>query len=100
MPTNAVPAIRASTFALSEHPNLRIFVLFLLYFAQGMPFGLFQVAIPAWLAQNGASAAEIGAGCCQSNRNRSPVGIATARRSSDQVMRTCHSAKATERWAL
>lgn len=61
MPTKAVPAIRASTFALSEHPNLRIFVLFLLYFAQGMPFGLFQVAIPAWLAQNGASAAEIGA---------------------------------------
>ena len=51
----------SSGFALSEHRNLRFFVLFLLYFAQGMPFGLFQVAIPAWLAQNGASAAEIGA---------------------------------------
>lgn len=61
MATQAVPAIRASTFALSEHRNLRFSVLFLLYLAQGMPFGLFQVAIPAWLAQNGASAAEIGA---------------------------------------
>lgn len=61
MATQAVPVVRASAFALSEHRHLRLFVLFLLYFAQGMPFGLFQVAIPAWLAQNGASAAEIGA---------------------------------------
>lgn len=61
MATQAVPTIRESAFALSEHRNLRLFVLFLLYLAQGMPFGLFQVAIPAWLAQNGASAAEIGA---------------------------------------
>lgn len=61
MATRAVPAIGASAFALSEHRNLRFFVLFLLYLAQGMPFGLFQVAIPGWLAQNGASAAEIGA---------------------------------------
>ena len=61
MATQAIPVIQASAFALSEHRNLRFFVLFLLYFAQGMPFGLFQVAIPAWLAQNGASAAEIGA---------------------------------------
>lgn len=36
-------------------------MLFLLYVAQGLPFGLFQVAIPAWLAQNGASAGAIGA---------------------------------------
>ena len=41
MATKAVLATRASTFALSEHRNLRFFVLFLLYFAQGMPFGLF-----------------------------------------------------------
>lgn len=61
MATQAVPAVRASRFALSEHRNLRFVVLFLLYLAQGLPFGLFQVAIPAWLAQNGASAAEIGA---------------------------------------
>ena len=49
------------SLALSEHRNLRFFVLFLLYVAQGLPFGLFQVAIPAWLAQSGASAGEIGA---------------------------------------
>jgi MFS transporter, PAT family, beta-lactamase induction signal transducer AmpG len=46
---------------LSEHRNLRLTILFLLYVAQGLPFGLFQVALPAWLAQNGASAAAIGA---------------------------------------
>ena len=46
--------------ALSEHRNLRFGVLFLLYFAQGLPFGLIDFALPAWLAQNGASAAAIG----------------------------------------
>jgi PAT family beta-lactamase induction signal transducer AmpG len=49
------------SFALSENRNLRFVVLFLLYVAQGLPFGIFQVAIPAWLAQNGASAGAIGA---------------------------------------
>jgi MFS transporter, PAT family, beta-lactamase induction signal transducer AmpG len=54
------PASRAP-LALSEHRNLRFGVLFLLYVAQGLPFGLFNVALPAWLAQNGASAGDIGA---------------------------------------
>lgn len=54
------PAARLP-LALSEHRNLRFFVLFLLYVAQGLPFGLFQAAVPAWLAQGGASAGEIGA---------------------------------------
>ena len=49
------------TFALSEHRTLRFVILFLLYFAQGLPFGLIDFALPAWLAQNGASAAAIGA---------------------------------------
>jgi PAT family beta-lactamase induction signal transducer AmpG len=49
------------SLALSEHRNLRFVMLFLLYVAQGLPFGLFQVAIPAWLAQNGMSAGAIGA---------------------------------------
>lgn len=49
-----------TSFALSEHRNLRFATLFLLYFAQGLPFGLIDFALPAWLAQNGASAAEIG----------------------------------------
>lgn len=48
------------SLSLSEHRTLRFVVLFLLYVAQGLPFGLFQIAIPAWLAQNGASAAAIG----------------------------------------
>lgn len=41
--------------ALSEHRTLRFVTLFLLYFAQGLPFGLIDFALPAWLAQNGAS---------------------------------------------
>ncbi len=45
---------------LSDNRNLRIAMLFVLYIAQGLPFGLFQVALPAWLAQNGASAAAVG----------------------------------------
>ena len=48
------------SLALSEHRNLRFAMLGLLYFAQGLPFGLFDYALPAWLAQNGASAAAIG----------------------------------------
>lgn len=48
------------SLALSEHRNLRIATLFLLYAAQGLPIGLIDFALPAWLAQNGASAAAIG----------------------------------------
>lgn len=46
--------------ALSEHKKLRFFTIFLLYVAQGLPIGFFQFAVPAWLAANGASAAQIG----------------------------------------
>lgn len=46
--------------ALSEHRQLRFAVVFLLYVAQGLPIGLFQFAIPAWMAANGSSAAEVG----------------------------------------
>ena len=61
--TDAVLHVRLAprNFSLSEHRTLRFVTLFLLYVAQGLPFGLFQVAIPAWLAQNGASAGAIGA---------------------------------------
>jgi PAT family beta-lactamase induction signal transducer AmpG len=48
------------TLALTEHRRLRFATLFLLYFAQGLPFGLIDFALPAWLAQNGASVAAIG----------------------------------------
>ena len=58
---SAAPAITARpSLALSENRNLRFVVLFLLYVAQGLPFGLIDFALPAWLAQNGASAAAIG----------------------------------------
>lgn len=56
--TFAPPAPRS--FALSEHRNLRFATLFLLYFAQGVPFGLIDYSLLAWLAQKGASAAAIG----------------------------------------
>ena len=38
---------------------LRMFGLAFLYTAQGVPIGLFTIALPAWLAANGASAAEV-----------------------------------------
>ena len=59
--TDAAIAFQAPrSLALSEHRTLRFVTLFLLYFAQGLPFGLIDFALPAWLAQNGASAAAIG----------------------------------------
>lgn len=47
-------------FALTEHRTLRFCVVFILYVAQGLPLGLFYYALPAWQAQNGASAAAVG----------------------------------------
>ena len=60
--TEAATAFTAPTrsLALSEHRNLRFITLFLLYVSQGIPFGLIDYGLPAWLAQNGASAAAIG----------------------------------------
>ncbi|MEE4317076.1 MAG: MFS transporter [Erythrobacter sp.] len=44
-----------------EHSRpLRLFTLFILYVGQGMPIGLFWFAVPAWMAVNGASAADVG----------------------------------------
>lgn len=48
------------SLVLSENRTLRFVTLFLFYVAQGLPFGLIDFAIPAWLAQKGASAAQIG----------------------------------------
>ena len=45
---------------LSEGRRLRLFTLFILYVAQGVPLGLFWFAIPAWMAANGARAADVG----------------------------------------
>jgi MFS transporter, PAT family, beta-lactamase induction signal transducer AmpG len=46
--------------ALSENPILRYFSFSALYVAQGIPDGLMAFAIPAWMAMNGRSPAEIG----------------------------------------
>jgi PAT family beta-lactamase induction signal transducer AmpG len=45
---------------LSESKRLRFFSLTAFYFAQGVPIGLLNVALPAWLAEQGHSPAEIG----------------------------------------
>ncbi len=45
---------------LSENALLRYFTFTSLYTAQGIPEGLTFFAIPAWLAMNGKSVAEIG----------------------------------------
>ena len=58
--TAAALAPTPQSLALSEHRNLRFGVLFLPYVAQGLPFGLIDYGLPAWLAQSGASAAAIG----------------------------------------
>lgn len=47
--------------AISENARLRLSLIFLMYIAQGLPLGLFYIAIPAWLATNGASALQVGA---------------------------------------
>lgn len=45
--------------ALSQSRKLRLFSVFLLYFAQGVPIGLFWFAIPAWMAAQGAAASDV-----------------------------------------
>ncbi len=55
-----MPSTHSSLPVLKEHQLLRFLTLGMLYVAQGLPIGLFQVAIPAWLAAQGLSAAEVG----------------------------------------
>jgi PAT family beta-lactamase induction signal transducer AmpG len=45
--------------AMNESRKLRLFTVFILYVAQGVPIGLFWFAIPAWMAANGASATDV-----------------------------------------
>ncbi len=47
--------------ALTENKTLRYFCFAILYVAQGIPEGMTYFGIPAWLAMNGKSAADIGA---------------------------------------
>jgi PAT family beta-lactamase induction signal transducer AmpG len=57
---NAKKTKRKELPALSENTFLRYFSFAALYVAQGIPEGLLWYAIPAWLAMNGKSPAEIG----------------------------------------
>lgn len=45
--------------ALVDNSLLRILTVFLFYFCQGVPIGLFYYAVPAWMANGGASSAQI-----------------------------------------
>ena len=45
---------------LAESPRMRYVTGALLYFAQGVPYGLMSIAIPAWLASQGVGAGAIG----------------------------------------
>jgi len=51
----------AYPISLTENRKLRLFAVFILYVAQGLPIGLFYYALPSWQAQNGASAISVGA---------------------------------------
>ena len=45
---------------LAQNRPLRLFTIFILYVAQGVPIGLFWFAIPTWMAANGAGATDVG----------------------------------------
>ena len=45
---------------MAESKRFRLFTILMLYLAQGIPIGLLEFAIPAWMASNGATGAEIG----------------------------------------
>jgi len=46
---------------LSESRVVRLFSFFLLYFGQGLPLGVSQIAFPAWLVANGAEETAVAA---------------------------------------
>jgi len=54
-------AVRGQGLVLSESRLLRLFSFFFFYFGQGLPLGLAVIAMPAWLAANGARDADVAA---------------------------------------
>lgn len=50
----------AKTFILTDSSRIRYATGTMMYFAQGIPQGLLSITIPAWLASQGVSAADIG----------------------------------------
>ncbi|MEP3050132.1 MAG: MFS transporter [Erythrobacter sp.] len=61
MTADAVPANGRMLPALSESRFARFATIIILYFLQGVPSGLSTIAIPAWLAANGATPIQVGA---------------------------------------
>jgi PAT family beta-lactamase induction signal transducer AmpG len=49
-----------TSFTLIDSPRVRYVTGAMMYFAQGIPYGLLSIAVPAWLASQGVSAADIG----------------------------------------
>lgn len=54
-----VPPHTVTLPALSEHRIARFATIMVLYFLQGVPLGLTIIALPAWLAEGGASPIEV-----------------------------------------
>jgi PAT family beta-lactamase induction signal transducer AmpG len=52
-------AVARRGLVLSESRFVRLFSFFFLYFGQGLPLGMTVIALPAWLAANGATDAEV-----------------------------------------
>ena len=50
-----------NALVLTEHRWLRFGSFSAMYFAQGVPLGLLTIALPAWLAEQGASLGQVGA---------------------------------------
>lgn len=57
IPANA----KASLPALSDNRAARFAAIIVLYFLQGVPLGLSLIALPAWLAEAGATPVQVGA---------------------------------------
>lgn len=49
-----------ASLVLAATPRVRYAIGAMMYFAQGIPYGLLHIAIPTWLASKGASASTIG----------------------------------------
>ena len=49
-----------ATHTLLDNSRIRYLTGAMMYFAQGIPYGLLGIAIPAWLVSEGASASDIG----------------------------------------
>ena len=54
-------AAKRSGLTLSESRRVRLSTFFVLYFGQGLPLGLSQIAFPAWLVANGADQSAVAA---------------------------------------